>query len=161
MLSVELAKSTMSRKQVQLWYNRLKESRENVNDNACPGRPSTSTTLMLSPLNQWRKWFWIIVVSLFERLRMMMAYCSAYFQAISTCVLSIKRAAAKIVPKLLNLGHRLGDVNNVQRRSRFAQIVHNCWRFTGVSLWNWNQSPIIPMEASSHDRKKHLKFGQM
>ena len=36
--------STMSRIQVQLWYNRFKEGRENVNGDARPGRPSTSTT---------------------------------------------------------------------------------------------------------------------
>ena len=35
--------STMSRTQVQLWYNRFKERREDVNNNACPGRPRTST----------------------------------------------------------------------------------------------------------------------
>ena len=41
-------------------------------------------------------------------------------QAIFTDVLSLKRAVAKIVPKLLNFeqnqrGHRLGDVDDVQR----------------------------------------------
>ena len=44
MLTVAFGESTMSRTQVQLRYNRLKEGRENVNDNARPGRPSTSTT---------------------------------------------------------------------------------------------------------------------
>ena len=34
--------STMSRTQVQLWYNWFKEGQEDVNDN--PGRPSTSKT---------------------------------------------------------------------------------------------------------------------
>ena len=34
----------MSRTQVQLRYNRFKEGREDVNDDACPGRPITSTT---------------------------------------------------------------------------------------------------------------------
>ena len=32
----------MSRTQVQLWYNQVKEGRVDVNDNARPGRPSTS-----------------------------------------------------------------------------------------------------------------------
>ena len=36
--------STLSRTQVQLWYNRFKKRREDVNDDARPGRPSTSTT---------------------------------------------------------------------------------------------------------------------
>ena len=33
----------MSGTQVQLWYNRFKEDQENINDDACPGCPSTST----------------------------------------------------------------------------------------------------------------------
>ena len=36
--------STMSRTQVQLWYNQFKEGREDVNDDAHPDHPSTSTT---------------------------------------------------------------------------------------------------------------------
>ena len=44
MFTMALSESTMSRTQVQLWYNRFKECREDVNDNARSGRPSTSTT---------------------------------------------------------------------------------------------------------------------
>ena len=40
-LTVAFGESTMSRTQVQLRYNRFKESREYVNDDA---RPNTSTT---------------------------------------------------------------------------------------------------------------------
>ena len=36
--------STMSRTQVQLWYSRFKEGRENDNDDAPPGRSSMPTT---------------------------------------------------------------------------------------------------------------------
>ena len=35
---------TMSRTHVQLWHNRFKKGREDVNDDDRPGRPSTSTT---------------------------------------------------------------------------------------------------------------------
>ena len=34
----------MSRTQVQLWYKRFKESREHVNNDACPSHPTMSTT---------------------------------------------------------------------------------------------------------------------
>ena len=44
MLIVAFGESTMSRTQVQLWYNQFKESREDVNDDPRLGRPSTSTT---------------------------------------------------------------------------------------------------------------------
>ena len=42
--TVAFDKSTMSRTQVQLWYNRFKEGREHVNDDVRPIRPSMSTT---------------------------------------------------------------------------------------------------------------------
>ena len=44
MLTVAIDDSTISRTQVKLLYNRFKEGPEDVNDDACPGRPSTSTT---------------------------------------------------------------------------------------------------------------------
>ena len=34
----------MGRTQFQLWSKRFKEGWEDVNDNVCPGRPSSSTT---------------------------------------------------------------------------------------------------------------------
>ena len=44
MLTVAFGESIMSRTQVQLQYNRCNEGREDVNGDARPGRPSTSTT---------------------------------------------------------------------------------------------------------------------
>ena len=44
MLTVAFDDSTMSRTQVQLWFNPFKEGREDVNDDPRPSRPSTSTT---------------------------------------------------------------------------------------------------------------------
>ena len=44
MLAVTFEDSTMSRIQFQLWYNWLKESQIDVNDNARLGYPSTLTT---------------------------------------------------------------------------------------------------------------------
>ena len=44
MLTVTFGESTMSRTQVQFWYKRFKEGREDVNDAAHSGRPSMSTT---------------------------------------------------------------------------------------------------------------------
>ena len=43
LLTVAFEESTMSRTQVQLWQNRFKEDRGDVNDSARPGRSSTST----------------------------------------------------------------------------------------------------------------------
>ena len=76
MSTVAFGEPTMNGTQVQLWYNRLKESREDVNDNARPNRPRTSTTD--------------------ENIEV--GSCQAIFMD----VLGKKRAAAKIVPKLQN-----------------------------------------------------------
>ena len=43
-LTAAFDESTMSRTQVQLSHNRFKKGREDVNDDARPGHPSTSTT---------------------------------------------------------------------------------------------------------------------
>ena len=42
-LTVAFGESTMSRTQVQMWYNRFKVGQEDVNNDARPGRPSMST----------------------------------------------------------------------------------------------------------------------
>ena len=44
MLPVAFSESTMNKTQIQLWYNRFKKDREDVNDVARPGHPNTSTT---------------------------------------------------------------------------------------------------------------------
>ena len=44
MLTVAFRESTMSRTQVQLWYNRFKEGREDVNGDAHPGLLRALTT---------------------------------------------------------------------------------------------------------------------
>ena len=44
MLTDKCSEFTISRTQVQLWYNRFKKGRKDVYDNARPGPSSTSTT---------------------------------------------------------------------------------------------------------------------
>ena len=56
---------------------------------------------------------------------------------------------AKFWAKTTSHGHGSGEVDEVQRRSRFDQKDLNWWRIMDVRLWYWNQSPIIQMEASS------------
>ena len=118
MLTVAFGESTMTRTQVQLWYIRFKENREDVNDDARPGRPCTSTTddnieaVNKMILNNR----WITISDLAADVGISFGSC----QAIFIHILGVKRAAAKIIPKLLNFEHRSGDVDDVQRRFRFA-----------------------------------------
>ena len=97
---VTFGESTMSRTQVQFWYKWFNEGRENVNDNARCGRPSSSTTdenieaLKKMIFNNRR----ITIREVADDVGISFGSC----QAIFTDVLGIKRVAAKIVPKLLN-----------------------------------------------------------
>ena len=125
-LTVSFGQSTKSRTQVQLWYNRFKKGREDVNDDARPGRPSTSTTnenikaVKKMILNTRR----ITIREVADDVDIAFGSC----QAIFTNVLGMKREAAKnchskirkFLAKTTSHGYRSEDVDYVQRRSRFA-----------------------------------------
>ena len=69
----------------------------------------------MKTLKQWRKWFWINVESLLES--GCWWFCGISFgssQAIFTDVLAMKRAAAKIVPKLLNFKQKQSHIDIAQ-----------------------------------------------
>ena len=111
-MTVALSKSNMIRTQVQLWYNRFKECREDVNNDACPDRPSTSTTD--ENIEAVKK---MILKNRGITIREVAGDVGISFgsyQAIFTEVLGIKRVAANIVPKLLNFEQK-------QRRMDIAQ----------------------------------------
>ena len=97
MLAVAFGESTMSRTQVQLWYNRLKEGWEDVNDDAGPGHPSTSTTD--KNIEAVKKMILyncqITIREVADDVGISFGSC----QAIFTDVLGMKRVAGKIVPK--------------------------------------------------------------
>ena len=116
MLTVAFGESTMSRTQVQLWYNQFKEGRKEVNGDACPGRPNTSTTYenietaKKMKLDNCR----INIREVADNIGISFGSC----QAIFSNALGMKCAAVKIVPKLSNFKqklHRSGDVDNIQR----------------------------------------------
>ena len=90
----------MRRIQVQLQHNWFKEGREDVNDEACPGRLSTTRTD--KNIEAMKK---MIVDNRRITIREVaddIGKSFGSYQAIFTDVLGMKRAAAKIVPKLLN-----------------------------------------------------------
>ena len=112
MLIVAFGESTMSTTQVQLQYKRFKAGREDLNDNARPDRPSMSTTdenidaVKKMILDNRR----ITIRQVADHVSILFGSCQVVF----TDVLDIKRAAAKIVPKLLNF-------EQTQRRMDIAQ----------------------------------------
>ncbi|KAA2237134.1 helix-turn-helix domain-containing protein, partial [Solihabitans fulvus] len=115
MLTVAFGESTMSRTQVQLWYNRCKGGREDVNDDARPGRPSTTTDEKIEAVKKMimdnRQ---ITIREVADDVDISFGSC----QTIFTDVLGMKRAAAKIVPKLLNYEQK-------QRRMDITQELLN------------------------------------
>ena len=100
-----------------MWYNRFTEVREDVNDDAPPGRPSISTTdenieaAKKMILNNRR----ITVREIADDVAISFGSCQAIFPDI----LDVKSAAAKFVPKFLNFEQKQ------RKRSRFAQKGHN------------------------------------
>ena len=113
MLTVTFVESTISRTQDQLWYNRFKEGQEDVNDDAPPGRPSTSTidenigAVKKLVLDNRRN----SVSKVADNVGISFGSC----QAIFTNVLGMKRALAKIVSKMVNFEQK-------QRRMDIAQV---------------------------------------
>ena len=100
MLTVAFGESTLSRTQVQLWYNRFKEGREDINDDARPGRPSTSTTD--KNIEAVKKRILdnsgITIREVADDVGISFGSC----QSIFTDVLGMKHEATNIVPKVLN-----------------------------------------------------------
>ena len=90
----------MSRTQVQLQYNRFKESRKDVNFDARPGRPSSSTgdenieAVKKIILDNYR----INIREVADGVDISFGSC----QSIFTDILGMTRATAMIVTKLLN-----------------------------------------------------------
>ena len=100
MLIVAFGESTMSTTQAQLLCNRFMVGREDVNDDARSGRTSMSTSdenieaVKKMILDNSR----ITIREVADDVGISFGSC----QAIFTDVLGMKRAPAKIIPKLLN-----------------------------------------------------------
>ena len=101
MFKVAYCEYTVSQKIVYKWYKLLTEGREEVNDDARPRRPSTSTSnenteavkKILMENHQ------ITIREVAEDVGISVGSC----HAIVSDILVLKRVAAKFVPKLLNL----------------------------------------------------------
>ena len=100
MLKVAYGECTVSQKSVYNWYKLFREGREEVNDDARHGRPSTSTTnentvAVKKIVMENRR---ITIREVAEDVGISVGSCHAIFSDI----LGLKRVAAKFVPKLLN-----------------------------------------------------------
>ena len=120
MLTAAFGESTLSKKNVYKWYKLFTERREDVNDDARPGRPSTSTTdenveEVKKIVMENRR---ITIREVAEDVGISVGSCHAIFSD----VLDMKRVAVKFVPKLLNFDQKncrmsiaqelLNDVND-------------------------------------------------
>ena len=108
---------------------------------------------LMKTLKQWRKWFWIIVESPLESSLMNISTSFASCQAIFTDVFGMKRAAAKIFPKLLNFKQKQHFMDVAQEMlTMFNDDADLLKRDAGdesyeaIRLWHLNQSPIILLE---------------
>ena len=115
MLTVAFGESTLSKKNVYKWYKLFTEGREDVNDDARPGRPSTSTTneneAVKKIVMENRQ---ITIREVAEDVGISVGSCHAIFSD----VLGMKSVSAKFVPKLLNFDQK-------NRRMSIAQELLN------------------------------------
>ena len=100
MLKVAYGECTVSQKGVYKLYKLFTEGQEEVNDDARPGRPSTSTTnekteAVKKIVMEHRR---ITIIEAAEDVGISVGSCRAIFSDI----LGLKRVAAKFVPKFLN-----------------------------------------------------------
>ena len=98
MLKVAYGECTVNQKSFYKWYKLFTEGREEVNDDAYPGRPSTSTTnenteAVKKIVMENRR---ITIREVAEDVGISVGSCHAIFSDI----LGLKRVAAKLVPKL-------------------------------------------------------------
>ena len=152
MLKVGYGECTVSQKSVYKWYKLFTEGREEVNDDARTGRPSTSTTnenteAVKKIVMENRR---ITIRKVAEDVGISVGSCHAIFSDI----LGLKRVAAKFVPKLLNFDQKsrrmtiaqemFNDVNDDPDLLKKVITGDESWVYW---LWRRNQSPIVPMEA--------------
>ncbi|UYV68052.1 hypothetical protein LAZ67_5002912 [Cordylochernes scorpioides] len=114
MLTVAYGEDTLDRSNVYRWYKMFSEGREDVNDEECAGRPSTSTTD--GKINEVEKMILanrrITVKEVAEDLNISIGSCHSIF----INDLGMRRVAAKFVPKLLNCDqkqHRMNIANEM------------------------------------------------
>ncbi|UYV80715.1 hypothetical protein LAZ67_19001522 [Cordylochernes scorpioides] len=114
MLTVAYGEATLDRSNVYRWYKMFSEGREDVNDEARAGRPSTSTTD--EKINEVEKMILanrrITVREVAEDLNISIGSCHSIF----INDLGMRRVAAKFVPKLLNCDkkqHRMNIANEM------------------------------------------------
>lgn len=113
MLKKAFGNNTMSQPRVYEWYKRFQEGREDIEDDARSGRPSSSTNdenvkkIKAIVLANRR----ITIREAAEEIGISYGSCEAIF----TNVLNMKRVAAKFVPKLLNFQQKQHRVTIAQQ----------------------------------------------
>ena len=96
---------------------------------------------------------------------MMLPNRSAHYECFrhETCCSELCTIIAKFWAKTTSHRHCSEDIDDVQRRSRFAQKGHNWWRIVGVchSIETKGQSSQWKRPEEPRLKKKHAKFSQM
>ncbi|XP_018353100.1 PREDICTED: putative uncharacterized protein FLJ37770 [Trachymyrmex septentrionalis] len=167
MLTVAFGESTMSKTRVYEWYKRFKEGREDVEDDDRSGRPSTSITD--DNVEQVKKMILenrrITIREVADDVGISFGSC----QEIFSDVLSMKRVAAKFVPKLLNfdqkqrrvdIAQELNEINNdpdLLKTVITGDTKHGYMGMTSKPRPNRPNGSCL----KSQDRKKFEKFDQM
>ena len=161
MIKVAYSECTVSKKRVYKWYKLFTEYREEVNDDARPGWPSTSTAnenteAVKKIVMENRR---VIIREVAEDFGISVGSCHAIFSNI----LGLKHVAAKFVSKLLNFDQRtrcmtiaqemLDDVNDDPDLLKRVIIGDESWVY-GNDVETKAQSSQWKHTESSRPKKK-------
>ena len=165
MLKLAYVECTVSQESVYKWYKLFTEGREEVNDDARPGRPNTSTTNENTEAVKKIVNRRITIREVAEDDGISVGSCHAIFSDI----FGLKRVAAKFVPKLLNFDQKtrrmtiaqemLNDVNDDPDLLKKVITGDESWVYMVMTS---KPKPNRPNGSSLNhqDRKKPVKFGQ-
>ena len=107
---------------------------------------------LMKTSKQWRKWFWLIVVVTIREVADDVGISFGSCQAIFTNVLGIKHAAAKLVPKLINLSKNNTDI--VQEMLATFNDVPDLLKMIPTGNESWVYAYDIETKAQSSQWKR-------
>ena len=140
MLKVVYGECTVSQQSVYKWYKLFTEGREEVNDDARPGRPSTWTTNENTEAEKLLRMSAYRLAHAMQFFRIFWVWSVWQRSSFQNCWILTNKPVAW--PSLRKCWMTLTTIQICLKR-----WLHNWWRIMGIWLWRRNQSPIVPMQA--------------